>query len=187
MTRETYTSRPSAAQSIAAWHKEADTVNVGDLLELSTSDDSGQFFEVVRLQWTGVKGSKRKSYFIIFSSECVVCGKAYQTKAHRDFKTLTRTCPDHRRKGREAARPALLNAEGRVVPYPKSSARVIRETVELFKLIGDKVKVRDMVDYAAERMPPPREGERDTRTQRAKRALSDYPGVSFGPYYAYLK
>ena len=114
------------------------------------------------------KDSKFYTINLVFETECVVCDQPFEIIAHRNFKGLARTCPEHRGKWKNPNKVAKVRSKRKTRGTPHRDA--VRKMLEAYSLLDDRALV-DTVVAEAVKLLPRNPGERDTRRQSVRRAI----------------
>lgn len=168
MTNSSSSPAPQTNQeAIADFHKAFRNrkVEVGEVLMLP---DVGQLYEVVGHKFWKKKDSKFYTINLVFETECVVCEQPFEIVAHRSFKGLARTCPDHRGQWKNPHRAVKSHKKRKARGTPHHDA--VRKTLEAYSLLNDRALVDTVVSDAVKLLPRS-PGERDTRRQSVRRAI----------------
>ena len=168
MTNSSSSPAPQSNQeAIADFHKAFRNrkVEVGEVLMLP---DVGQLYEVVGHKFWKKKDSKFYTINLVFETECVVCEQPFEIVAHRSFKGLARTCPDHRGQWKNPHRAVKSHKKRKARGTPHHDA--VRKTLEAYSLLDNRALVDTVVSDAVKLLPRS-PGERDTRRQSVRRAI----------------
>lgn len=188
---ETLWSNADAVVEFLEQHRERRYV-VGDYVVLP---DIGQRYDVVAVR--PFRRDGRLFMFLDLEAVCAVegCGSVFRTDMEvnrwRKGRKLRRCCPEHQYQFRTSMRGAwqtieerdareLLRFKGgaarptrrglKQLPKIGPVQRVLMSVLEDYEMVGTPPTLDALVEFCAERLPPPADGLRDTRRQRSLRA-----------------
>ena len=128
-----------------------------------------QLFEVIGRKFWG-HGKERKTSFV-FASRCCLCGECYSFNVPERFRSLVRTCPEHRRMKPRADKQSPEAARASYKPETPLRDMILGELAEC-ACVAPTMPLAAFLGHCVDMIEPPAQGQRDTRRQRVKAAIA---------------
>lgn len=149
---------------------EFETAPIGETIVLP---DTGQVFTVLAQIMFDYGAGHVEPAGYQWVTPCALCGVRHMFVTPREFRALTRLCPEHMGRWR-APRASKSGAKAPVAPAPKSVGAYMQHLADTWTamyLARGEVTRDNLIKYAVQGLPDPAPGTRDVRRQNIVRAL----------------